>query len=160
MPTSNRDNARNAAERVALHCEATSYDAATAEPLRIVALRIRGNRVLAGGALDLCPGVDGTPAEIAERLRRFLGDRPLVGYIVEFSAALVERLIGAPLRNERVEVSSLYYARKVRTVSKSAIDLRLDSLIRDLDLPVRAEDAHGAALAVAMAWLRLTQDER
>lgn len=158
MPTT------TAGERVALQCEATSYDAATAHPLRVVALRIRGNRVLAGSALDLRFGADGVPgsapAGAAERLRRFIGDRPLVGYVVDFSAALVERLTGAPLPNERIEVSGLYYDRKVKVTSKSAVDLRLSSLIADLDLPVRADDARGAALAVAMAWLRLTQDER
>ncbi|MBP2232335.1 DNA polymerase-3 subunit epsilon [Azospirillum agricola] len=147
-------------DRIALHCEATSFDAASAQPLRVVALRIRGERILTGQALDLRPGVDGSAAMVGERLRRFVADRPLVGYFLDFSVAMAERLTGTPLPNERVEVSGLYYDRKVRSASKSAVDLRLDSLIRDLGLPVRAEDARGAALAAAMAWLTLTRDER
>ncbi len=150
-------------DRIALHCEATSYDAATAEPLRLVALPIRGNRILTGRALDLRPAAARTvesSVATAERLRRVLGDRPLVGYFLDFTVTLTERLIGGPLTNERIEVSSLYYARKVKVASKSAVDLRLDSLIQDLDLPVRADDAFGAALAAAMAWLRLTQGDR
>lgn len=146
-------------DRIALHCEATSYDAETARPLRLVALPIRGNRILTGRALDLRPGA-ASPTVTAQRLRRILGDRPLVGYFLDFSVALAERLIGEPLTNERIEVSALYYARKVKVASKSAIDLRLDALIQDLDLPVRADGARGTALAAAMAWLRLTQAER
>lgn len=145
-------------DRIALHCAATSYESETARPLRLVALPIRGNRILTGRALDLRPGA-ASPAATAERLRRVLGDRPLVGYFLDFSVAMAERLIGEPLSNERVEVSALYYARKVKVASKSAIDLRLDTLVRDLDLPVRADDARGTALAAAMAWLRLTQAE-
>ncbi|WP_298380168.1 DNA polymerase III [Azospirillum sp.] len=143
-------------ERVALHCDATSYDAASAEPLLLAALRVRGNRVLTSGALVLRREEDGFPTDAGERLRRFIGPRPLIGYFLDFSAAMVERLIGGPLANERIEVSGLYYDRKVRSLSKSAVDLRLDSLIQDLDLPVRADDARGTALAAAMAWLRLT----
>ncbi|MBP2299997.1 DNA polymerase III [Azospirillum picis] len=147
-------------ERVAIHCEATSYDPAVAQPLAVAAIRIRGNRILTGSALRLHPGSDCGLGEAGDLLRAFIGDRPLVGYFLDFSAAMAERLNGRPLANERVEVSALYYARKIRTASKQAVDLRLDSLIRDLDLPVRADDAFGTALAAAMAWLRLTQDGR
>lgn len=146
-------------ERVAIHCEATSYDAATAVPRRFAALRIRGDRILTGGGLILGPD-DLSDPQAGARLRRFLGDRPLVGYFLDFSAAMAERLVGEPLPNERVEVSGLYYDRKVRTLSKSAVDLRLESMIQDLDLPVLADDARGKALAAAMAWLRLTAPER
>jgi DNA polymerase III subunit epsilon len=155
-PASAPSNAAARLERVALHCDATSYDMASAEPLLLVALRVRGNRILTGGALVLRREEDGFPTDAGERLRRFLGPRPLIGYFLDFSAAMVERLIGAPLLNERIEVSGLYYDRKVRTLSKNAVDLRLGSLIQDLDLPVRADDARGTALAAAMAWLRLT----
>ncbi|MFD1626452.1 DNA polymerase III [Azospirillum griseum] len=143
-------------ERVAIHCDATSFDAARAEPLRIAAVRLRGNRILTGSALILRAGEDGFPADAGARLAAFLGDRPLIGYFLDFSATLVERLIGAPLSNERIEVSGLYYDRKIKTALKHAVDLRLDRMIADLDLPVRADDARGTALAAAMAWLRLT----
>ena len=81
-----------------------------------------------------------------------------MGYYLDFSVAMAERLTGRPLAQERVEVSGLYYDRKIRNAVKHAVDLRLDSMIRDLDLPVRAEGAVGTALAVAMAWVRLTQE--
>lgn len=153
MPT-NSPTARE--ERVALHCDATSYDAAHAEPLRIAALRIRGNRILTGSALTLQAADGGFPTDAGAQLAAFLGDRPLVGYFLDFSATLVERLIGAPLANERIEVSGLYYDQKIRTALKSAVDLRLDRMIEDLELPVHADNAQSTALAAAMAWLRLT----
>ena len=146
-------------ERFAIHGEATSYDLATAQPTAFAALLVRGNRILTGSALILGPAEIGQP-DTGARLRRFLGNRPLIGYFLDFSAAMAERLTGEALPNDRIEVSGLYYDRKIRTLSKSAVDLRLDSMIRDLDLPVLVDGARGAALATAMAWLRLTQDDR
>ena len=147
-------------ERVAIHCEATSFDPEAATPLAFAAIRIRGPRILTGSALLLHPGSDTGLAEAGDLLHAFIGDRPLVGYYLDFSVTMAERLTGRPLPNERTEVSSLYYARKIRSMSKQAVDLRLDSLIQDLDLPVRPDGAFGIALTAAMAWLRLTQDGR
>ncbi|SMF84426.1 DNA polymerase-3 subunit epsilon [Azospirillum oryzae] len=147
-------------ERVAIHCEATSFDPEAATPLAFAAIRIRGPRILTGSALLLHPGCDTGLAEAGDLLHAFIGDRPLVGYYLDFSVAMAERLTGRSLSDERTEVSSLYYARKLRSMSKQAVDLRLDSMIRDLDLPVRPDGAFGIALTTAMAWLRLTQDGR
>lgn len=147
-------------ERVAIHCEATSFDPEAATPLAFAAIRIRGPRILTGSALLLHPGSDTGLAEAGNRLRAFIGDRPLVGYYLDFSITMAERLTGRPLSDERTEVSSLYYARKIRSMTKQAVDLRLDSMIHDLDLPVRPDGAFGIALTAAMAWLRLTQDVR
>jgi DNA polymerase-3 subunit epsilon len=147
-------------ERVAIHCEATSFDPEAATPLAFAAIRIRGPRILTGSALLLHPGSDTGLAEAGDLLHAFIGDRPLVGYYLDFSVAMAERLTGRSLPDERTEVSSLYYARKIRSMSKQAVDLRLDSMIHDLDLPVRPDGAFGIALTAAMAWLRLTQDGR
>ncbi len=157
-PDRHGDHHGDRRERVALHCEATSFDPEAARPLAFAAIRIRGPRILAGSALLLHPGSDSGVAEAGDRLQAFIGDRPLVGYYLDFSVAMAERLTGRPLAQERVEVSGLYYDRKIRNAVKHAVDLRLDSMIRDLDLPVRAEGAVGTALAVAMAWVRLTQE--
>ncbi|CAO3399100.1 DNA polymerase III [Azospirillum palustre] len=145
-------------EHVAVHCEATSFDPESAKPLTFAAIRIRGPRILTGSALLLHPGSDTGMAEAGDLLHAFIGGRPLVGYYLDFSIAMAERLTGRPLPEERTEVSSLYYDRKIRSLSKQAVDLRLDSLVHDLDLPVRPDGAFGIALTAAMAWLRLTQD--
>ena len=147
-------------ERVAIHCEATSYDQATADLRAVAAVRIRGPRILASQHLVL----SFWPTEPAEpalaRLLHFIGNRPLVGYYLDFTVAMLDRLvqpmIGIPLPNETIEVSSLYYARKAKIPGKNAVDLRLDSIVRDLDLPARAGDeAYANALTAAMVYLRL-----
>lgn len=147
-------------ERVAIHCEATSYDKATADLRSVAAVRIRGTRILASQrlALSFWPTEPAEPA--LARLLRFIGNRPLVGYYLDFTVAMLDRLvqpmIGIPLPNETVEVSSLYYVRKAKIPGKNAVDLRLDSILRDLDLPPRTgDDAYAHALAAAMVCLRL-----
>lgn len=147
-------------ERVAIHCEATSFDAATADLRSVAALRIRGGRVLTSQRLILSfwPTEPAEPA--LSRLLAFIGNRPLVGYYLDFTVGLLDRLVqpmvGIALPNQRIEVSSLYYGRKAKVPGKYAVDLRLDSILRDLDLPPRAgEDAYASALASAMVYLRL-----
>lgn len=147
-------------ERVAIHCEATSFDAATADLRSVAALRIRGSRVLTSQRLILSfwPTEPAEPA--LSRLLAFIGNRPLVGYYLDFTVGLLDRLVqpmvGMALPNPRIEVSSLYYGRKAKAPGKYAVDLRLDSILRDLDLPPRAgEDAYASALAAAMVYLRL-----
>ncbi|WP_247894953.1 DNA polymerase III [Azospirillum brasilense] len=147
-------------ERVAIHCEATSFDAATADLRSVAALRIRGSRVLTSQRLILSfwPTEPAEPA--LSRLLAFIGNRPLVGYYLDFTVGLLDRLVqpmvGIALPNQRIEVSSLYYGRKAKAPGKYAVDLRLDSILRDLDLPPRAgEDAYASALAAAMVYLRL-----
>ncbi|MDW7552665.1 MULTISPECIES: DNA polymerase III [Azospirillum] len=147
-------------ERVAIHCEATSFDVATADLRGVAALRIRGSRVLTSQRLILSfwPTEPAEPA--LSRLLAFIGNRPLVGYYLDFTVGLLDRLVqpmvGMALPNQRIEVSSLYYGRKAKAPGKYAVDLRLDSILRDLDLPPRAgEDAYASALASAMVYLRL-----
>jgi len=147
-------------ERVAIHCEATSYDQSKADLRTVAAVRMRGARILTSQHLVL----SFWPTEPAEpaigRLLHYIGNRPLVGYYLDFTVAMLDRIvqpmIGMPLPNERIEVSSLYYDRKTKIPGKNAVDLRLDSIVRDLDLPVRAGgDAYANALAAAMVCLRL-----
>lgn len=148
-------------ERIAIHCEATSFDAATAAPRVIAALPMRGNRILTSQALLVTLGHGRETAEAVERLRALIGQRPLVGYFLDFTATLVERLLGTPLPNPRIEVSALFYEHKTRARGKYAVDLRLDRLVEELDLPVRPSgDAYGTALAAALACLRLTPPGR
>ena len=78
-------------ERVAIHCEATGFDQEAARPLSFAAIRIRGPRILAGSALRLYPGSDTGMAEAGDRLHAFIGDRPLIGYYLDFSVAMAER---------------------------------------------------------------------
>ncbi|HYG89801.1 MAG TPA: DNA polymerase III [Azospirillum sp.] len=147
-------------EVVAIHVDASSYDAAKADLRAVAAVRVRGNRILASQHL----AVSFRPTEPAEpalsKLLHFIGNRPLVGYYLDFTAALLDRyvepMIGIPLPNERIEVSGLYYESRLKVPGKNALDLRLASIIKVLGLPVLGgKDAYSNALASAMVYLRL-----
>ena len=151
-------------EVVAIHCEATSYDADKADLRTLAAVRIRGNRILTSQHLALSFWPTEPPEPALGQFLRLIGNRPLVGYYLDFTVGLIDRLvqpmIGIPLPNERIEVSSLYYESRLKVPGKNALDLRLDSIVRALDLPERGgEDAYSNALASAMVYLRLKPPE-
>ncbi len=154
---------------VAIHADASSYDVAGAELRAVAVTPIRGNRILTSQRLMLSfplietqlePGQSEQAEPALSTLLRVIGDRPLVGYYLDFTVALLNRhlqpIIGAPLPNERIEVSSLYYESKPKVPGKNALDLRLTSIIKALNLPAcGGKDASSKALASAMIYLRL-----
>ncbi len=112
---------------------------------------------------DVAQGVNVDDAMM--QLMRFIGSRPLVGYYLEFDVAMINRvlfpILGMGLPQEKVEVSGLYYDYKYRQLPSAArnnpsIDLRFDTLMRDLDLPLRAaHDAMNDAVMAALAFVKL-----
>ena len=112
---------------------------------------------------------DGLPIDEAmKRLMRFIGSRPIVGYYLEFDVAMVNKalfpMLGQGLPQAKIEVSGLYYDYKFRTQpahlrqDAPRIDLRFDTLMRDLGLPVReAHDALNDAVMAALAFIKLRQ---
>ena len=114
---------------------------------------------------DVASGLSAEEAMV--RLMHFIGSRPLVGYYLAFDLAMVRRvlfpMLGMGLPQPRIEVSSLYYDYKLRQQPQhargsSVIDLRFDSLMKDLDLPVwPAHDALNDAVMAALAFLKLKQ---
>lgn len=150
-----------AGEAVALHVEADAFDAENARPLRIAAIRIKNNRVLAGHRCVIdC--AQPPAADQVIRLLRHIGGRPVLGFFVDFSMSMLNRLAepltGAVLSNPRVEVSSLYYEYKPKTPGKNVVNLRLASILQDLRLPPRpTSGAADTALSAALIWVRLRQ---
>ena len=148
-------------EVAAIHVEADSFDAETAKPLRIAVTRVKGARILTGHACDItCGDVVGQDQII--RLLRHIGGRPVIGFFVDFSMALLNRLaeplVGGPLPNQRVEVSSLYYEYKPKNPGKNVVNLRLAHILQDLQLPPRpTAGAIDSATSSALIWLRLRQ---
>jgi len=147
-------------EVVAIQCEATSFDPAKADLRSVAAVRIRGHRILASQHLALSFWPTEPPEPALSTLLHYIGNRPLVGYYLDFTVGLIDRLvqpmIGIPLPNERIEVSSLYYESRPKVPGKTAVDLKLDSIVRALELPARTgDDAWSNALAAAMVYLRL-----
>jgi len=109
----------------------------------------------------------GLPVEEAVRqLLHFIGSRPLVGYYLEFDVAMLNRtvksLLGIGLPQPKIEVSALYYDYRFRQLppyqqhDNADIDLHFDTLMKDLDLPVRtAHDALNDAIMAALAFIKL-----
>ena len=173
-------------EWVALDCETTGLDRRRDEIVAVAAVRIVDTRILSSQRLQLLVRPRGEPGQSArvhrlrgsdlaaglplreavERLLRFVGSRPLVGYYLEFDVAMIERelrpWLGIGLPQERVEVSALYHDHKLRQLPEWArqgqvrIDLSLQAMMRDLDLPLReAHDPFNDAEMAAMAFLKL-----
>ena len=112
---------------------------------------------------DVAQGVNIDDAMM--QLMRFIGSRPLVGYYLEFDVAMINRvlfpILGMGLPQDKIEVSGLYYDYKYRQLPSHArqgqsIDLRFDSLMRDLNLPLwPAHDSLNDAVMAALAFVKL-----
>lgn len=90
----------------------------------------------------------------------FIGNRPLVGYYLEFDMAMVNRYIkpklGINLPNKQIEVSALYYDKVIDTIPQGNVDLRFDSIMKKLDLPLMSKhDAVNDAIMTSMIFLKL-----
>ena len=106
--------------------------------------------------------------EAMKQLLRFIGSRPLVGYFLEFDVAMINKalfpMLGQGLPQSKIEVSGMYYDYKYRQLAahmrqdNPQIDLRFDTLMADLGLPVReAHDALNDAVMAALAFIKLRQ---
>ena len=77
--------------------------------------------------------------EGVEKFLHFIGSRPLVGYYLEFDVAMIERYVkpwlGIKLPNKQIEVSALYFDKKISLIPQGNIDLRFDTILQDLKLP-------------------------
>ncbi|MFW5910965.1 MAG: 3'-5' exonuclease, partial [Thiohalospira sp.] len=113
--------------------------------------------------LDLAQGMD--PEAVVDRLLRFIGPRPLVGYYLTFDCALISRIarprLGGPLPNPRIEVSGLYHDAKQAAIPRGFVDLRFESMRRDLGIPdLGRHDAFTDALTTALMYIKLRHRPR
>ena len=111
----------------------------------------------------------GLPIEEAmKQLMHFIGSRSLVGYYLAFDVAMLNRaifpLLGQGLPQPKIEVSALYYDYKLKQLppyqqqASVDIDLRFNTLMQDLDLPLRdAHDALNDAVMAGLAFIKLRQ---
>lgn len=167
-------------EWISIDCETSSLDPQVAEILSIAAVPVRGDRILTSQALRLIlkprraiaaqsiPIHQLRPQDVANGmavedalslLLAFIGSRPLIGYYLEFDLAVINRQLkswlGIRLPNPAIEVSGLYYDRKV-TAYRPEVDLRLDAILTDLALPLLPRhDPVNDALLAAMIFLKL-----
>ena len=90
----------------------------------------------------------------------FVGNRKLVGYFLEFDIAMINKylkpLLGINLPNKTYEVSAIYHDYKIEKIPQSNIDLRFDSIMKDLEIPAMGKhDAYNDAVMTAMMFLKL-----
>ena len=169
-------------EFVSIDCETTGLDRRKDDIVTVAAVRIRGDRILTSERFEAVvrPMAPMNPeaikvhglrerdvatgravAEVLPPLLRFIGGRPLVGYYLEFDAAMIDRYLrswlGVELPNARIEVSELYYERKYGDAPPgSHVDLSFAAIMRDLDLPQLGQhDAYADAVMTAMMFLGL-----
>ena len=174
-------------EWVVIDCETTGLSIAKDQIISIGAVKIIGNTLMTSERLELLVKPDrqvsaesvrihrlreldvanGLDPEIAAaKLMQFIGSRPVVGYYLEFDVAMLHkiiwRMLGQGLPQPKIEVSALYYEYKNRQLPVNErggmIDLRFDTLMKDLNLPVRdAHDAMNDAVMTGMAFIKLRQ---
>lgn len=168
-------------EMVAIDCETTGLDTRRAELVSLAAVRLKGDRVLTSQSLDLrlarpaslsgdsirihrlrgidLEGGDSIEAALAKFLD-FVGNRPLVGWCLEFDLAILNRYLrarlGFELPNARVEVSRVY-AKALRRRQPEAIpNLRFEAVAQALEVPVMGRHtALGDAVTTALMYTRV-----
>ncbi len=90
----------------------------------------------------------------------FIGNRTLVGYFLEFDIAMINKYIetslGIKLPNKTIEVSEIYYDWKMEAIPQGNIDLRFDTLLKDLKIPkLEKHDAYNDTIMTSMMFLKL-----
>ncbi|WP_373016900.1 3'-5' exonuclease [Thiomicrorhabdus sp.] len=176
---------------ICFDCETTGLNPKNDKIISLSAIKIQGNQILTSHALNLLIEQDRpiSPESIAvHRIRNvdldevggevksereaihdflhFIQGYPLVGYYLEFDVAMVNQVVsgwlGIRLPNSQIEVSELYYQKRLREVSHSIaqpnIDLKFDSILKRLDIPnLGQHDAFSDALMTALIFLKLQQ---
>jgi DNA polymerase-3 subunit epsilon len=170
-------------EAVSVDCETTGLDRRKDEIVSVAAVRIRGRQVLTSEAFtatvrckaainptaikvhglrerDVAMGQ--AMADVLPELIKFIGGRPLVGYYIEFDAAMINRYLrawlGIGLPNRQLEVSGLYYDRKYGDAPPGThVDLSFASIARDLGIDlIDQHDALADATTAALMHVMLS----
>ncbi len=178
--------AEDSGEAVCLDTETTSLNPIRAELLSIGAVVIQGNRVLTSRKLELFIRPEGAidaesikvhhirqrdvqdGLDVRSALTQFLhylGSRPLVGYYLEFDVAILNKYLkpwlGIHLPNRQIEVSALYYDKRIGLIPRKPIDLRFDVIRETLGVPqLGKHDAFNDALMTALMYVKLNNLDR
>lgn len=168
-------------EYVCFDCETTGLDPKVDEIISIGAIVIKGNRIvhskkferfaktiqpLSSQSIKIhhireCDIQNGHDIdEVIEQFLEFVGNRPLVGYFLEFDCKMIDKYIqpklGITLPNEKIEVSALYYDKMIKKYPQGNIDLRFDVIMERLSLPrLGKHDAINDVIMTAMIFLKL-----
>lgn len=170
-------------EYVSLDCETTGLNPKKDEILSIGAVLIKDNKILMRKTFNifLKPSKDINIESIkVHHLRQidlndalepeigiyqlldFIGSRPIVGYYIEFDMAIIskytKKYLGIKLPNTPIEVSSIYYDSRKSTSNYGFIDLKFDTIMKNLNIPILGKhDALNDAIMTSMIFLKLKQ---
>lgn len=173
-------------ECVVFDCETTGLDTKRDEILSIGAVKVKGDRILTSQTFECFVQPSGdinhesitihgirhcdlegavAPEKAIRDFLDFIENRPLVGYYLAFDIAMVERyvkpLLGIRLLNKKTEVSGIYFDRKIARIPQGHIDLRFDTILADLGLPVMGKhNAVNDAIMTAMIYVKLKHTAR
>lgn len=168
-------------EVVVFDTETTGLNTKKDEILSIGAVKVKGDRILTSESFELflkpsreissesikihhirpCDLESAIlPLEGAKKFLDFIGNRPLVGYYLEFDMAMMNRLIkpwlGCELPHRQIEISGLYFDKKIALIPQGNIDLRFDTILRDLNIPRMGQhNALNDAIMTAMVYIKL-----
>ncbi len=168
-------------EVIVLDTETTGLNPKKDAIISIGAVRVKGNRAYLGNAfeeylkpdtkisiesikihgireIDLQNAKDAK--DVIPKLLHFIGNRPIVGYYIDFDKKILSRytkdLIGIELPNQTIELSQMYYKRYKKHSAYEFVDLKFDTIIEQLDLPkLGKHDALNDAIMSAMIYLKL-----
>ncbi len=169
-------------EFVAFDCETTGLNPKSAEIISIGAVKIVGNKIKTSERLDIFVKPTGEMSaenikihhirncdlqsaisvdEAIWKFANFIENRVLVGYFLEFDVAMIDKYLtkiaGIKLQNPQVEVSALYFDKKNDPFGSKNVDLRFDSIAKDLDIPLFAQhNSYYDALSTALIFLKCT----
>ncbi|RXJ66963.1 DNA polymerase III subunit epsilon [Halarcobacter ebronensis] len=98
--------------------------------------------------------------KVINEFLEFIGNRKLVGYFLEFDLAMINKYlkpkIGIKLPNKAYEVSAIYHDWKIEKIPQSNIDLRFDTIMKELQIPPMGKhDAYNDAIMTAMMFIKL-----
>ena len=172
-------------EYVVFDTETTGLNPKEDEILSIGAVKIKGNRILTSQTFEVylkntkkinsksieihgireCDLQDAR--EVQEGIKdflRFIGSSPLIGYYLEFDVAMINKylkpLLGIKLPNKMIEVSEIYFDKKITLIPQGNIDLRFDTILKNYDIPnMGIHNAVNDAIMTAMIYLKLTKNK-
>ena len=174
-------------EVVSIDCETTGLNPKKDDIVSIAAVKIRGNTILTSEAYRVVVNPEALMGSDSIRIHQirkqdveeerpirkvlpdllhFIGNRPLVGYWIDFDVKMINKdvfmMLNICLQNPQIDVCDMYYDRKYGNAPPGTkLDLRFAAILEDLKLPpMQAHDAFNDAVMTAQMYVMLKDMKR